>query len=212
MPWDNVRLTKAEKRIESKMILCLEMPLSKSEIRGETMTIRWLDVIPDSWKQRWPCISVTKVEKEEAVHWIFVSRPCVCISAVFDSLHQSIRSSILAHKRKRKETEFNFVHQPHCLSLYTTILALIYFALFLFFIHFLYLFIFFTFYLMFYLFIYFNLFSFLLSIFTFSICIRLFSSGSVEICLCLHLNMSSKHLIRSLFCSGKLSIALVSSR
>ena len=76
----------------------------------------WVDPVPFS----------LKLNEEEAVNWSFVSRYCLCISAILDSLSDSSYTYISGNKRERKKSVYIFIHWCCCPSLLFNIYIYIY--------------------------------------------------------------------------------------
>ena len=87
MPWNNAKLAKAEKRGETKMIQCLKVTLYQ--------------------------FRANKTKKKRFTEDSYLAHVCVHFSRLWLSLsllHFTI-SNISSNKRKRKEADYNFVHQ-----------------------------------------------------------------------------------------------------
>ena len=129
------RLMIVEKRVETKMIWCLEMALTRLVIvkkQAETKIIwcvemalyqickceereeklRWFNAL------RWPCTNLSKAEQGSGSLKICISPVCTSQPSSTLSLTQPFHTS----QEKRKVADYIFVHQHCCCSsLYTTL-------------------------------------------------------------------------------------------
>ena len=109
--WFSMRFTKVEKWVETEMIQCFEIMTDLQKQRSEE-ELRWFNTL------RWPCTSLIKAEWRRCCSMkIPISPLWVHFSHLQPSLTLTIRT-FWSNKKKRKETDYIFVHQCCCLSLY----------------------------------------------------------------------------------------------